>query len=78
MADSPSAPSTGYLNNTFQMIFPSSLISSPVILLLEVADRDEARAAPHSELVLLGGPFNTAGSAIDPEDDQSGLPRVTL
>lgn len=60
------------------MNLPSNLICSPVVLLLEVADRDETRATPHGELVFLGGPLNAAGSAVDPEDDQSGLPHVTL
>lgn len=56
----------------------NNLISSPVVLLLEVANRDETGAAPYSKLVFFGRPLNTAGRAIDPEDDQGGLPHVTL
>lgn len=42
---------------------------SPVVLLLEVADGDEARSAAHGKLVLLGGPLDTAGGAVDAQDD---------
>ena len=52
--------------------------SSPVILLLKVADGDEARATANCKLIFFGGPFHTAGGAIDPEDDQSGLPNIPL
>lgn len=49
---------------------------SPVIFLFEVAHRDEAGTAAHSELVLFGRPLNTAGGAVDSQDDQGGLPCV--
>lgn len=49
--------------------------TSPVIFLLKVADGDEPRAAANSKLVLFGRPLHTASSAVDPEDDQGGLPR---
>lgn len=39
---------------------------SPVVLLLKVADGDESGAAAHCELVLLGGPLDTAGGPVDP------------
>lgn len=51
---------------------------SPVIFLLEVTDGDEARAAAHCKLVLLWRPLDAASSAVDPEDDQSGLPCALL
>lgn len=50
----------------------------PVILLLKITDGNDPGAAAHSELVLTGGPAHTAGSSIDPEDDQCGLPRAAL
>lgn len=67
-----------YQPRTIQIYMARNPISSPVILLLEVADGDEAGATPHSKLVFLGGPLNTAGSTVDPEDDQSGLPHITF
>lgn len=51
---------------------------APVVFLLEVADGDEAGAAAHSELVLLRRPLDAASGAVDPEDDQGGLPRALL
>ena len=50
----------------------------PVILLLKITDGNDPGAAAHGELVLIGGPAHTAGSSIDPEDDQCGLPRAAL
>lgn len=52
--------------------------ASPVIFLLKVTDGDEARAAAHSKLVLPRRPLDAAGSAVDPEDDQGGLPSALL
>lgn len=51
---------------------------SPVVFLLEVTDGDEARAAAHGKLVLLWGPLDAASGAVDPEDDQGGLPWALL
>lgn len=51
---------------------------SPVVLLLKVANRDEAGATADSKLVLLGRPLYAAGGAVDPQDDQGGLPRLAL
>lgn len=50
----------------------------PVILLFKITDRNDPGATAHSELVLIGGPAHTAGSSIDPEDDQCGLPCAAL
>lgn len=52
--------------------------ASPVIFLLKVTDGDEARAAAHGKLVLPRRPLDAAGSAVDPEDDQGGLPGALL
>lgn len=54
------------------------LAHPPVIFLLKVTDGDEARAAAHGELVLPRRPLHAAGSAVDPEDDQGGLPSALL
>lgn len=51
---------------------------SPVIVLLEVADGDEAGTTAHGKLVLLGRPADAASGAVDPQDDQRGLPHVAL
>lgn len=51
---------------------------SPVVLRLEVADRDEASAAAHCELVLQRRPLDESGGSVDPEDDQRGLPHTFL
>lgn len=56
----------------------SSVQRSPVILLLKVTDRDETGTTPHCKLVLYGGPLDASGCAVNPEDDQGGLPRVAL
>lgn len=50
----------------------------PVIFLLKIADRDDTGATTHSKLVLLGRPAHTASSAVDPQDDECGLPRAAL
>lgn len=54
------------------------LAALPVVFLLKVADGDEPRATANSKLVLFRGPLHTASSAVDPEDDQGGLPRPLL
>lgn len=51
---------------------------APIVFLLKVADGDPPGAAANSKLVLFRGPLHTTGSAVDPEDDQSGLPNVVL
>lgn len=51
---------------------------SPVVLRLEVADRDEASAAAHCKLVLQRRPLDEGGGSVDPEDDQRGLPHALL
>lgn len=48
----------------------------PVIFLFKVTHRYEARTAAHSKLVLFGGPLNAAGSTVDSQNDQGGLPYV--
>lgn len=50
----------------------------PVILLFKITDGDDPGATAHGELVLIGGPAHTAGSSVDPQDDQCRLPRAAL
>lgn len=50
------------------------LKTSPVVFLFKVADGDEAWAAAYSKLVLSWRPRHAASGAVDPEDDQGGLP----
>lgn len=47
---------------------------SPVVFLLEVANRDEAGSASYGKLVLFGGPFNAASRAVYPQNDQRRFP----
>lgn len=46
--------------------------------MLKVADGDPPGSTAHSKLVLFRGPLHTTGSAIDPENDQGGLPNIVL
>lgn len=67
--------SVGFGNNQMQKLScEKGGGTSPVVFLLKVADGDEARAAAHGELVLLRRPLDAASGAVDPEDDQGGLP----
>jgi len=50
------------------------LADPPIVVLLEVADRDDLCAAGDSELVTLRAPLNVGGSAVDTQDNQHGLP----
>lgn len=54
------------------------LITSPVILRLKVADRDESSPTTDCELVLQWRPLDKGGGTVDPEDDQRGLPYPLL
>lgn len=51
---------------------------SPVILLLKVADRDEASSTAQGELVLQGRPLHAGGCTVDAYQDQGGLPHAVL
>lgn len=51
---------------------------SPVVLLLKVADRDEASSAAQGELVLQRGPLHAGGCTVDAHQDQGGLPHAIL
>lgn len=51
---------------------------SPVILLLKVADRDEASSAAQGKLVLQWWPLHTSGCTVDAHQDQGGLPHTIL
>ena len=46
----------------------------PVVLLLEVADSDQASAGTYGELSLGGRPADEGGGAVDAEQDEGGLP----
>lgn len=52
--------------------------NSPVIFRLEVANRYEASSAAHGEFILQRRPLHERGGAVDPEDDESGLPHAVL
>lgn len=52
--------------------------SSPVVLLLKVADGDETSSAAQGELVLRRGPLDAGGGAVDTHQDQRGLPQAVL
>lgn len=49
--------------------------ASPVVLLLKVADGDEASPTAQGELVLQRRPFHAGGGPVDPDQHQGGLPR---
>lgn len=46
----------------------------PVVFLLEVADRDDARAGSHGEFLLRGRPPDKGCGAVDAEEDEGGFP----
>lgn len=58
--------------------FLDVLAHPPVILRLEVADRDESSATTNCKFVLQWRPLDEGGGSVDPEDDQCGLPYPLL
>ena len=50
------------------------LANPPIVVLLEVADRDDLGATGDGKLVTLRAPLDVSGSAVDTKDNQHGLP----
>lgn len=53
-------------------------MSSPVVLLVKIADRDESSSTAQSKLVLQWGPLHTSGCTVDPQQNQRGFPNAIL
>jgi len=54
------------------------LANPPIVVLLEVANRDDLGAAGHSELITLGAPLHVSGGTVDTKDNQHGLPLLLM
>ena len=54
------------------------LADPPIVILLEVADGDALGTAGYSELLLIGGPPDVSGSAVDTQNYKSRLPLTIL